>query len=211
MNDTGATYGGPVRRPLLTGARAPRLPGVLDLPRPLSDSLRTDRLLLRRPRPGDADACFALESDPRTAVHRPGGPLDRDQSDAELTRNLADWADDGLGYWIVEQDGQVVGRTGQRRLDAPCALLPGVAAERLLNTYYRFAPSVWGTGIAFEAARAALDALTTTGLRYPVVAITTAGNTPSQRLARRLGMTFHRQVPVPGLPDSVELRLPATD
>ena len=26
--------------------------------------------------------------------------------------------------------------------------------------------------------------------------------------ARRLGMTFHRQVPVPGLPDSVEFRRP---
>lgn len=101
-----------------------------------------------------------------------------------------------------------MGRTGQRLVDVPDDLLPGVAAERLLNTYYRFAPVTWGTGVALEAARVAIDATLTAGLPYPVVAITTPDNEPSQRLARRLGMRFHRQVPVPGQPDSVELRFP---
>jgi len=154
-------------------------------------------------------ACFKLESDPRTARYRPGGPLDRVTSDADLTQNIRDWTEDGLGYWLVEWQGAVVGRTGQRRLDVPSSLLPGVEPECLLNTYYRFAPDVWGTGIPTEAARAALAATQAAGLRHPVVAITTPDNEPSKRMARRLGMSFSRRVPVPGLPDTVEFRLQA--
>lgn len=133
--------------------------------------------------------------------------MSRNASDADLAQNLRDWDQYGLGYWMVEWRDEVVGRTGQRRIDAPTRLLPGVQPERLLNTYYRFAPAVWGTGIATEAAHAALEATRATGLPYPAVAITTPDNTPSQRMARRLGMTFHRRVPVPGLPDSVEFRV----
>jgi len=182
---------------------------VLKIATPLPAVLWTERLVLRRPQPDDSSACFALESDPRTARYRPGGPLDRTASDADLARNIQDWTEDGLGYWLVEWQGEMVGRTGQRRMDTPTVLLPGVAPERLLNTYYRFSPDVWGTGIPTEAARAALDATQAAGLPYPVVAITTPDNAPSQQMARRLGMVLHRRLPVPGLPDTVELRLGA--
>lgn len=180
---------------------------MLPLTRPLPLVLRAGRAVLRRPRSEDFEVCFALEGDPRTARFRPGGPLSPDAVEADLAQNLRDWNEDGLGYWMVEWRSEVVGRTGQRRIEAPTLLLPKVEPERLLNTYYRFAPSVWGTGIATEAAQAALEATRATGLPYPAVAITTADNTPSQRMAQRLGMTFHRRVSVQGLPDSVEFRV----
>lgn len=146
----------------------------------------------------------------RTARYRPGGPPHRASSDVDLHRSLEDWQRDGIGYWIVEHHGSVISRAGQRRIDVPDQYLPGVPPERLLHTYYRFTPAVWGRGIAFEAARAALDATLATGSRYPVVAITTPDSVPSQRLALRLGMEFHRRVPVPTLPDTIELRLDET-
>lgn len=180
---------------------------MLPIARPLPLVLRTGRLLLRRPGPDDAEACSSLEGDPRTARYRPGGPLDRQASDDDLAQNLCDWDEDGLGYWFVERHGEIIGRTGQRRIDTPTLLLPGVEPERLLNTYYRFTPSSWGTGLGTEAAQAALDATRAAGLSYPAVAITTVDNLTAQRLAQRLGMTFHRRVPVHGLPDSVELRV----
>ena len=106
----------------------------------------------------------------------------------------------------MERDGCVVGRTGQRRIDVPHDYLPAVAPERLLNTYYRFAPPMWGTGITFEAARAAVDATLGNGVLHPIVAITTPDNVPSQSLALRPGMRSYRRVPLPGLLDTVELR-----
>ncbi|TWP38347.1 GNAT family N-acetyltransferase [Leekyejoonella antrihumi] len=172
----------------------------------LPEVVWSERLTLRRPRTSDSAAVFALEGDVRTACYRPAGPLNRSASDADLTRNIADWRTYGLGYWIVEWADMVVGRTGQRIIDVPNGLLPGVTPERLLNTYYRFSPDVWGTGVPTEAALAALNATLASGPPYPVVAITSPDNAPSQRMAVRLGMSLHRRVPVPGLPDTMEFR-----
>lgn len=60
--------------------------------------------------------------------------------------------------------------------------------------------------MATEAAAAALQATRRSLPRLPVVAITTPDNQPSQRMAHRLGLRFHRRLPVPGLPDTVEFR-----
>ncbi|MFY0407672.1 GNAT family N-acetyltransferase [Solicola sp. PLA-1-18] len=170
--------------------------------------ITTPRLLLRRPRLDDADAVLAIEGDPRTARFRPDGPMDRERSDAYLASHLADWADDGLGYWMVEHDGELVGFTGQRRLDAPSSILPGVEPEALLNTYWRFSPGVWGAGVPTEAVRAAIDATLAAGTDRPVVAITTPDNVPSRRMAERVGMRLHREVAHAWGVASVEYRLP---
>ncbi|MDO9380532.1 MAG: GNAT family N-acetyltransferase [Nocardioidaceae bacterium] len=177
--------------------------------RTMPTEIRTSRLLLRRPVPGDADAVNAIEGDPRTARFRPDGPMDRGRSDAYLAAHLADWEDDGLGYWMVEAGGALVGFTGQRRLDVPTDLLPGVEPEGLLNTYWRFSPAVWGAGVPTEAVRAALAATLEAGVERPVVAITTPDNTPSRRMAERVGMRLHREVARAWGAPSVEYRLPA--
>ena len=145
------------------------------------DELRTSRLLLRRVVPDDLAAAIAIMGDPRTNVHNPSGP----QTPAQVTVQLAEWqehwARDGIGYWTVEllSQGEIIGFGGLRT-----HVLDG---EPTLNLFYRFTPEHWGQGYAQEMARAALDWADRSRPGRPVVIITDLDNTPSQRVAEKLG------------------------
>ncbi|WP_447008564.1 GNAT family N-acetyltransferase [Saccharothrix isguenensis] len=59
--------------------------------------------------------------------------------------------------------------------------------EPTLNLFYRFRPRHWGRGYAPEMARAAVDWASRARPGRPVVIITDPDNTPSQRVAEKLG------------------------
>jgi RimJ/RimL family protein N-acetyltransferase len=138
--------------------------------------LRTERLLLCRPVPADAEAYFALASDPAAHPYNPGEPL----TEPEATTRVADWIEDwqvhGLGYWTVRdpETGETIGFGG---------VTPS-AEDGSLNLWYHFQPSVWGRGYATELGR---KALALAGGR-PVVALIRPQNTPSIKVVERLGL-----------------------
>ncbi|MYV97404.1 GNAT family N-acetyltransferase [Streptomyces sp. SID3343] len=143
----------------------------------------TERLLLTRPRPDDVAAVFAVHGDPATNLHNPNGPHRSPQESADLLRSmLDDWERDGIGYCAVA------------RHDEPDALI-GFAGTRLtrlndvsvLNLYYRFAPSVWGYGLAGEAVGATLIVARRLFPEVPLTALIRDDNLSSRRLAERLG------------------------
>ncbi|WP_327069329.1 GNAT family N-acetyltransferase [Kitasatospora sp. NBC_01302] len=144
----------------------------------------TDRLLLRRPAPGDGAAVFAVHGDPATNRYNPTGPHpDLARSEATLRIWLDDWAERGIGYCTVSlrtDPEAVIGFTGTRLFE-----LDGTPT---LNLYYRYSPAAWGRGIAAEAARATLELAGELRPQTPVVALIDAANLPSRRLAESLGL-----------------------
>ncbi|WP_412538147.1 GNAT family N-acetyltransferase [Longispora sp. K20-0274] len=143
--------------------------------------LRTDRLLLRPWRASDLEPWAAMNADPEVREHL-GEPLTTAQSAASMARFQADLESRGYGWWAVEAAGAFVGFAG---LDPVDEGLPVTGVE----IGWRLARAAWGHGYATEAARAVL-AFGFDTLDLPeILALTTATNTRSQAVMRRLGMT----------------------
>ena len=136
---------------------------------------------VRPPTADDLADVFRIHGDPRTNRFNPAGPdADLDASRARLDGWLAHWAEHGFGYWAVESgDGAVIGFCGVRR--------ETWRGRPVLNLYYRFAPEVWGRGIASAVAAHAI-AWGRAHRSEPVLAYTTEDNEGSQRTALAAGL-----------------------
>jgi RimJ/RimL family protein N-acetyltransferase len=155
------------------------------------EQVRTERLLLRRPRADDAGSVLALLADPRTTAHNPSdGLTDLAEAAALLRRWDAQW-DAGLGYWIVEeQGGTVIGVCGVRAVD--------LAGRPAWNLLYRFCPDAWGHGYAREAAAEAIRAGAAVDRGRTVVARVRPANTASARVAAAIGLERRPDLDVVG-------------
>ena len=103
--------------------------------------IRTEHLLLRRPRSDDLSAFFAIMSDARAMRYWSTLP----HADLSVTRT---WLDNMLGreatggqHFAIELDGKVIGEVG---------------AGRLPDFGFIVHPDFWGRGFATEASRAAI-------------------------------------------------------
>jgi len=147
------------------------------------EPLLTERLLLRRSAPEDADTISAYRSDPE--VYRTQG---WERTDAEGVRadieEMAGRAPGQPGGWVQfsveERDGgRLVGDVGI----SPAEGEPGV-----IKVGYTISPDVQGRGYATEAVQTLVDyALSTLGAEV-VRAYADADNTPSIRVAEKVGM-----------------------
>lgn len=148
------------------------------------DEVDSERLLLRRPRPTDGVAMFAIHGDPATNRYNPHGPdPDLATSEESLRFWLQHWEVFGFGYWAVTfpQSENIIGFGGVEHR---------VWRERdVLNLYYRFTPGAWGHGYATELAQTAVTLARKHLPHWPVIARTRAGNIPSIRTAERAGLT----------------------
>ncbi|HEX6339722.1 GNAT family N-acetyltransferase [Umezawaea sp.] len=143
------------------------------------DELHTERLRLRRVVPGDLASALAIMGDPETNRHNADGTPSPERTAENLAAWLRHWVEDGIGYWAVELAGEVIGFGGLRTHD--------LDGERTLNLFYRFTPAHWGRGYAPEMARTALEWADRARPDLPVVILTDPDNTPSQRVAEKLG------------------------
>src|SRR4051812_9389543 len=143
----------------------------------------TARLVLRDWRESDLAPWAAMNADPAVREHL-GGLLTAEQA-AASARNFQDALDRyGYGFWAVEvrDTGRFIGFTGLDRVDDESPV-DGVEVG------WRLARAAWGHGYATEAARAALAYGFDTLDLPEILPITTATNTRSQAVMRRLGMT----------------------
>ncbi|HEY0623611.1 GNAT family N-acetyltransferase [Sphingomonas sp.] len=145
--------------------------------------IETDRLILRKPRPSDHEALFAMWADP--AMMADLGPVkDRAMSEATLARHDA-YRHEGLGFLTVERksDWAVIGFCGLKRGDPPHPIAGEVEAGWMIARPY------WRQGYALEAMRAVM-AWGWASFDMPrIVAITAERNLASQAMMMRLGMT----------------------
>ena len=148
--------------------------------------LETERLLLRRLTPADADNLYALDSDPEVMRFLNGGeptPFDviRDQV---LPYFLTYYErNEGYGYWaaIEKAGGAFLGWFHLRPPDDdPDAVELG----------YRLGRAAWGQGYATEGARALVHkGFTELGARR-IIARTLAAHTASIRVMEKAGLRF---------------------
>ena len=133
--------------------------------------LKTDRLLLRRARPDDAEQLHVIFADPRAMEfwsELPHPSLDRTREWLDGMLQAGPDSDD----FIVELDGRVIGKAG---------------AWKLPEIGYILHPDAWGKGFAREAMTAVIDHIFAAHALETLTADVDPGNAGSIRLLRRLG------------------------
>lgn len=165
------------------------------------DTLRTERLVMRRWQDGDREPFAALNADPCTMRFFPS-TLNRAQSDAMIDRLEERFEAQGFGLWALEiaRTGQFIGFTGLNPLPGD---VPGAGG---LEVGWRLARPAWHHGYATEAARAALDVAFGTLEVAEIYSMTAVRNEPSQAVMRRLGLTEFTRWDHPRIPEDSPLR-----
>ena len=149
--------------------------------------LETGRLRLRPFAPGDVDVLYAQWTDPDVRRYLwDGRVIERDEVVAVVEESIGAFETRGLGFWVIEEAGRVVGFTGFRPI-------PDATDIEL---YYGLERACWGRGLATEASRAALRyAFDVVGLD-PIYIRTDGPNAASVEVMKRLGATYVRTDPV---------------
>jgi len=142
----------------------------------------TERLDLRKTDPvGDLDDLFAIFSDPAGWWFDPSGRhTDPARTRDWLTRAAARFDEDGLSYWTARRrdTGEIAGVGGAQR-----------QRTRAWNLNYRLGTAHQGLGFATELSRAARAAAMELDDSVPFIAWIAPENTPSLKVAERLGLT----------------------
>ena len=142
--------------------------------------IETERLRLRAFRNEDLDAYAAMCADPEVMRYLgTGATLSRADTWRSMAGFLGHWALRGHGMWALEEKatGTLVGRAGFLEPEG----WPGFELGWTLGRPH------WGRGFATEAARRALDYAFHELDRDRVSSLIRPANTPSMRVAERLG------------------------
>jgi RimJ/RimL family protein N-acetyltransferase len=147
------------------------------------ETLRTQRLLMRRWRPEDREPFAAINADPRVMELMPS-TLSRAESDGYLDDIEAHFEQHGYGLWALElaEEGTLIGLTGLNVVAFTAHFTPAVEVG------WRLAHAAWGRGYASEAARAALSFGFERARLVEIVSMTSVPNTRSQAVMERIGM-----------------------
>ncbi|NEC69324.1 GNAT family N-acetyltransferase [Streptomyces sp. SID9727] len=149
--------------------------------------IHTARLVLRESESRDRPAFIELFASPEVNAYL-GGARPRD----ELAQEVPEIPGRRPGHFVIELDGAMIGTVELKRrdLEGADAIRPEAGKAEL---GYLLLPTAWGRGYAAEACAAVLDRFAATCPGEPVVVFTRTANTPSMRLAEKLGFTgIHR-------------------
>jgi ribosomal-protein-alanine N-acetyltransferase len=152
--------------------------------------LETPRLTLRELVPEDEDALTAMYADPEVMrwIGR-GGVRTREDARESIRRQLAEYRQRGYGEWA----------TTLRSSDEPigmCGLIrwPDIDDVEEVEVAYLLARHVWGKGYATEAAAAIRDWGLRELRRDRFVSLVYHDNVGSINVARKIGMTWEKDV-----------------
>lgn len=156
-------------------------------------ALQTERLVLRRFAGHDWEALARLYADDIVMRHMlPGRGLTRPAAGERAKSNIHNfndhWDRRGYGVWAVEDraSGRLLGQCGLR-------WIPEAEQTEVL---YLLTKTVWGRGLATEAAQAALAyAFGSAGLDN-LIALTAPENKASQRVLDKLGFSYAGERPL---------------
>ena len=147
----------------------------------IAESLETERLRLRPWRESDFESVARYYADEENARYV-GGRKDPDQAWRLLALLIGHWALKGFGYWAVDEKstGDFVGAAGLWQS-------PGWPE---LELGYWLMKEHQGKGFAREACRRCIDYARDVFHASSLVSYIDPGNTPSIRLAERLGAVY---------------------
>jgi RimJ/RimL family protein N-acetyltransferase len=159
--------------------------------------IRTERLLIRKPRAEDAAGLLEAFADPEAMRYiGDGSTTDLAGAEQAVERWLERWDAWGMGMFVVEraEDSRVLGRAGFLRWDPETWEIGGSETE----LGWGVSREHWGQGYATEAALALRDwAFERRGLRR-LISLIQHGNLPSVRVAEKVGEILEREVEVRG-------------
>lgn len=145
--------------------------------------LETKRLLLREMTAQDLPALSAILRDEKVMYAYEHAFSDKEVQDW-LDRNLERYRTDGFGLWaaVLKETGAMIGQCG--------ITMQQIGEDKKVpEVGYLFRRDVWHQGYATEAAMACRD-YAFAQLQFPhVFSIIRDNNIPSQKVARRNGMT----------------------
>jgi RimJ/RimL family protein N-acetyltransferase len=147
----------------------------------VTDSFRTERLILRRWREDDVVPFAAINADVEVMRYFPS-TLSFDESASMIERIESHFEVHGFGLWAVEIDGRLAGFTGLNTTTFDTPMGPHVEIGWRLATWAR------GKGVASEAAQEALRIGFDTGL-MTIYSFTTETNVRSENVMKRIGMS----------------------
>jgi len=159
-------------------------------------ALETARLILRPFGKEDLDVLSELMAN-ADFMRFSLGPKTHEETAAFL-ETVTGWHRAGLPSpfaVVIRSDGVLVGYCG--------FLHQEVDGEKEIEIGYRLHPDYWNRGIATEAARKVCDHAFS-DLELPrVISLIHYDNTPSRRVAEKIGMTFEKEILFRGFPTQV--------
>jgi RimJ/RimL family protein N-acetyltransferase len=171
--------------------------------------LSTERLVLRRFEPSDADNLWMLYGDPAVMRHISLPTIPRSEIDDQVLPEILAEYDEcpGFGHWAAQTrtDGEFVGRFGLHPAvpteDGLWTRGTPADAAAMVSLGYRLRRAAWGRGFATEGARAlvhrAFKEIGTAEIRATTMAV----NTGSRNVLSKLGFehisTLHLDWPDP--------------
>lgn len=150
-------------------------------PPPLSETIRTPRLLLRRPRLDDAPAIFRNWASVPVATQYLSWPTHQSVAETEThVMTTVEWWERGSHVWLITfpPSDEPIGSIGIR------------VRETEADLGYVLSPDHWGQEIVPEAGRAVIAAIFAQPAITAVWAHLDAENTRSERTVQKLGMTL---------------------
>ena len=158
--------------------------------------IETERLRLRPYRPDDVEDLAAMFADP---VHMEWYPsaFTREQSQAWVDKQFQRYEDDGFGLFVAEllPDGGFAGTLGPT--------VQQVEGEPRVEIGWHIRPALKGRGLAVEGGDASRSWVFANLDVDHVISLIRPENTPSCRVAEKLGMTIERETEHAGLPHLV--------
>jgi len=158
--------------------------------------IETERLLLRMPRIEDAEALLAAYSDPETMRYiGDGTTTDLDGVRTAIEKWLARWEANSIGFFVLERDGQILGRAGFLVWNPATWTITTLDDDSEVEIGWTLSREHWGNGYATEAALALRDWTD----RRRLISLIQHGNERSVRVAEKLGERYERDVEVMGV------------
>jgi RimJ/RimL family protein N-acetyltransferase len=163
--------------------------------------LETERLILRKPEPGDADGYAEIWGDREVVRFLGGRTLAPEEIPPGIERMLKQWDRHGVGLFSVlrKEDERLVGRVGYLLWDPERwvnAMHEELEDPLELEIGWVVASAFWNQGYATEAAMACRDNAFDALGRDRVISLIAAENTPSIRVAEKIGERYERDVEI---------------
>ncbi|HVQ07991.1 MAG TPA: GNAT family N-acetyltransferase [Allosphingosinicella sp.] len=135
-------------------------------------AIKTSRLMLRRARIEDLPRFHAIMSDPRAMRYWSSLPHETMERTREWLQSMIDAPADASDDYVIEHEGQVIGKAG-------CWRLPEIG--------FILDPDCWGKGLAREAMEAVIGHIFATRPVETLIADVDPRNQASLGLLKRLG------------------------
>lgn len=163
--------------------------------------LETERLILRKPEPGDRDGFAEIWGDPEVVRFLGGRTLHPDEVPEGIERMLKQWDRHGVGLFSVlrSEDEQLVARVGYLLWDPERwvhAMAEELDGDLELEIGWVVARRFWNQGFATEAAAACRDHAFGELGRDRVISLIDHQNVPSIRVAEKIGERYERDVEI---------------